>query len=153
MRKTTQVKIGQDGGRDAGKLYLITEMPSAKSESWAMRALMALLRGGGAIPQELVRHGMAGLAEVGMAGLASLQWEDAEPLLAEMMDCVQIIPDPKSPNVVRSCSEEFGDIEEVSTRLKLRAEVWKLHMDFLKAGSSSDSDRSRPAQVKSGRSR
>jgi hypothetical protein len=48
-----------------------------------------------------------------------------------MWDCVAFMPDPAKPQIVRKLFEE--DIEEVATRIKLRAEVWKLHTGFLKA--------------------
>jgi hypothetical protein len=75
--------------------------------------------------------GMAGLAELGLKAIAGLKWEVAEPLLEEMLQCVQIIPNPAKPQVVRALVE--SDIEEILTRFKLRVEVWKLHMDFLQA--------------------
>lgn len=134
-RKTALILIGEEG-RDKGKQYLITEMDADRAESWALRALMALAGGTRGIPPELVKAGMAGLAEVGVAALVGLSWDQAKPLLDEMMDCVQIVPDPKAPNVVRPLVDGAGDIEEVSTRIKLRAEVWKIHVDFLSAAKT-----------------
>ena len=92
--------------------------------------------------------GMAGMAEVGIKALSGLKWEVAEPLLAEMWQCVQIMPDPSKPHVVRNLIEE--DIEEISTRVKLRAEVWKLHTGFLKAVAPSISGGSPAAASKRG---
>ena len=88
------------------------------------------------------------MAEVGIKALAGLKWEVAEPLLQEMWDCVQIMPDPTKPHVVRKLIEE--DIEEIATRVKLRAEVWKLHTGFLKAVAPSISDGSPAAASKRG---
>jgi hypothetical protein len=129
-RKTANVTI-QDEGRDRGKVFVLTELPASKSESWAYRALLALIAGGVEVPPGFERMGMAGMAEMGIRALSSLKWEVAEPLLAEMWECVQIMPDPAKPQIVRNLIEE--DIEEISTRIKLRAEVWALHADFLKA--------------------
>jgi hypothetical protein len=120
-----------DEGRDKGKLFLITEMSAARAESWAMRVLLALIGGNVELPDGFEELGMSGLAEVGMRALSGLKWDVAEPLLAEMMDCLQVIPDPKKTHVVRGLIED--DIEEVATRLKLRMEVFKLHTDFLEA--------------------
>jgi flagellar motor component MotA len=83
------------------------------------------------------------MAEMGIKALVGLKWEVAEPLLAEMWSCVQIMPDPTKPHVIRNLIEE--DIEEITTRIKLRAEVWKLHTGFLKAVVHSISEGSRPA--------
>lgn len=118
-------------GRDKGKLFLLTEMSAARAEAWAMRVLLALMASNVEVPEGFDELGVAGLAELGMRSLSGLKWEVAEPLLAEMMECVKIIPDPNKTHVSRELIED--DIEEVSTRLKLRVEVWKLHMDFLEA--------------------
>lgn len=130
-RKTAMYPI-QDEGRDKGKLFLITEMSAARAESWAMRVLLALMSGNAEMPDNFEELGMAGLAELGMKSLSGLKWEVAEPLLAEMLECVQVIPDPSKTHVQRSLIE--SDIEEVATRMKLRMEVFKLHTDFLQAG-------------------
>jgi hypothetical protein len=129
-RKTLNFTIS-DEGRDKGKVFVLTEWPAAKAERWAMRALLALMNGGVEIPDGFEHLGMAALAELGIKTLAGLKWEVAEPLLGEMWDAVQFMPDPARPQIVRAVFE--GDIEEVATRIALRAEVWKIHADFLKA--------------------
>jgi len=121
----------EDKGRDYNKAFLITEMPCAQAESWAMRVLLALMANNVELPDNFAELGMAGLAELGLRAVSGLKWETAEPLLAEMFTCVQIIPDPARPQVARDLLET--DIEEVLTRFKLRAEVFKLHTDFLEA--------------------
>jgi len=131
MARSTANFTVQDQGRDNGKVFVLTELPASKAESWAMRAILALMAGGVELPAGFDRLGMAGMAEVGIKALSGLKWEVAEPLLAEMWQCVQIMPDSSKPHVVRNLIEE--DIEEIATRVKLRAEVWKLHTGFLKA--------------------
>jgi len=81
---------------------------------------------------------MAGMAEIGIRALSGLRWEEAKPLMDEMWECVQIQPDPTKPMIVRKLVEE--DIEEISTRIKLRKEVFNLHVDFLKAVAPSSSE-------------
>lgn len=129
-RKTAMVPI-EDEGRDKGKLFLITEMPSAQGEEWAMRALLALMDSGVDIPDGAAELGMASLAEVGLKAIGKLKWEIAQPLLTEMFCCVALIPDKTRTHVARPVVDD--DIEEISTRLKLRMEVFKLHTDFLQA--------------------
>lgn len=124
-----------DNGRDRGKIFVITELPASQAESWAMRAILALIAGGIELPDGFELMGMAGLAEIGIKALSKLSWKDAEPLLAEMWQCIRIMPDPSKPHIIRNLIEE--DIEEIATRVKLRAEVWKLHVGFLKAGALS----------------
>lgn len=131
MARTVSNYTVTDEGRDNGKVFVLTEMPASRAESWAMRALLALMAGGVEVPEGFERMGMAAMAEMGIKALAGLKWEVAEPLLAEMWECVQIMPDPSKPHVVRALIEQ--DIEEVATRLKIRGEIWKLHTGFLKA--------------------
>jgi hypothetical protein len=129
-----------DEGRDKGKLFVITEMSAARAESWAMRVLLALIGSNMNLPDNFEELGMAGLAELGIKALAGLKWDVAEPLLAEMMECVEWA-DPKKTHVHRPLVDT--DIEEVSTRLKIRMEVFKLHADFLEAVAPSISVRNR----------
>jgi len=132
-----------DEGRDCGKVFVITEMFASRGEAWALRALLALMDGGVELPEGFERMGMAAMAELGIKALAGLRWEIAEPLLAEMWSCISIMPDPSKPHVVRNLIEE--DVEEIMTRIKLRAEVWKIHTGFLKAVAPSLSSASAAA--------
>jgi hypothetical protein len=129
-RKIAQYTV-TDEGRDKGKLFLLTEMSAAKAEAWATRVLLALIGNNVSIPENYQDMGMAALAELGLKAISGLKWETAEPLLAEMMECVKIIPKPSKPEVFRPLID--SDIEEILTRFRLRIEVWKLHMDFLQA--------------------
>jgi hypothetical protein len=119
-----------DEGRDKGKVFILTEMPASQAESWAMRALLALMNGNVELPPGFESMGMAGMAEMGIRALAGLSWHVAGPLLDEMWQCVQIQPDPANAKIIRALIEE--DIEEIKTRVMIRAEIWKLHTDFLK---------------------
>lgn len=126
-RKTTIVTISAEG-RDQGNAYLITEMPASRAERWATRAIMALGRSGIEVPDEVAQAGMAAVAAMGIRAFTGMDFADAEPLLDEMFDCVQFMPDPKAPGVVRALIED--DIQEVATRLLLRSEVVALHVGF-----------------------
>lgn len=127
-RKTTEVKIDDPNSRDHGRLYFLTEMPASKAEKWAARAFLALSKGNPAIPEDIQKGGMAGLAVVGFQMLAGLEFAEAEVLLDEMMTCVQFVPDPARPETVRRLMED--DVDEVSTRVRLRSEVFTLHTGF-----------------------
>lgn len=127
--KTKYVTLPPTAGRDAGKQFLLTEMSAIKAEKWATRALLAM---GREIPDEIRTAGMAAMAVLGLRTMLSMKWEDAEPLLDEMLTCIQIIPDPKkNPTFLRKLEEV--DIEEVKTLLDLRLEVFALHTDFSSA--------------------
>lgn len=132
-RKQATVTIMAQG-RDFGKVFLITEMSAAASEEWAGRALFAMLNAGVEIPDNIAGAGLAGIASLGVAALTRLSFDAAKPLLDEMFTCVQIQP---SPNVTRSLISD--DIEEVSTRLQLRKEVFNLHVGFFTGAGGSTS--------------
>ena len=125
-----------DKGRDAGKTYIIREMPATQGERWALRAFLALANSGLEIPDDTVAAGLPGLLSLGLRAVFKLKFEDAEPLLNEMMGCVKIQPDPANKALVRALVEE--DIEEIGTRLALRKAVIELHSaPFLDAAPSS----------------
>lgn len=133
-RKQLDIVISAEG-RDKGKMFQITEMPSTKGEKWAIRALLALGRSGIDIPDDMMSQGMAGLANAvatwGIASLMKCDFNDLEPLLDEMTACVKCVPDTTRPEVTRALVED--DIEEVVTRLSLRKDILALHIDFFTA--------------------
>ncbi|ENZ2153940.1 hypothetical protein ACGG0O_000694 [Salmonella enterica] len=132
-RKETFVTIDSKG-RDKDKVFHLTEMSASQAEWWAMRAIMAMGRGGVELPDDVRSMGMAALALEGLKALSKIPPEEAKPLMDEMMGCIQFVPDPKNRNVRRPLVED--DIEEITTRLNLRAEVFRLHVDFFSPAAS-----------------
>jgi hypothetical protein len=128
MARKTAIYKATDG-RDAGKAFMLTELPSADAEDWAMRALFTMVNAGVDIPDELLSAGLAGLAALGIKSLTRVPYEAARPLFETMMTCVQVLPDPRDHRTVRPLMTD-DDIEEVSTRLALRKAVLELHMGF-----------------------
>ncbi|HGE8373774.1 TPA: hypothetical protein ACGD64_000577 [Serratia marcescens] len=126
-RKETFITIDA-AGRDQGKVFYIKEMSASQAEWWALRALMAMGRGGVEIPDNLRSMGIAAMAVEGLKAISKIPPDEAKPLLDELMTCVQAVPNPADKTVVRPLIE--ADIDEVATRLNLRAEVFKLHVDF-----------------------
>ncbi|MDG7050806.1 MAG: hypothetical protein JRZ94_06355 [Nitrososphaerota archaeon] len=142
MRKELIYKA--TNGRDAGKEFLITEMSARKAHSWATRALFAVMNAGLEVPEEYADAGFAGLAAVVSSGdkellgmfiktLGKVNVELAEPLLNELLDCVQMLPDAGNHNIKRKLIDE--DIEEVSTIFTLQKEALVLHMSFFTGGA------------------
>lgn len=135
-RRTKDVPIAADN-RDKGKVFYITEMAAEPAEEWATRMLLAVTRAGIDLPDELLSGGMAALStvlpgivrDVLVMGVGRLEYDEIKPLLAQMMDCVQI----REATAIRNLTSD--DIEEVSTRLTLRGEVFKLHMGFSQAAA------------------
>lgn len=137
-RKVKDVTIDTPG-RDLGKTFRITEMNPRKGEKWAGRVLFAAAKSKGVDDAEangMALAGMAGLATLGVRSLTSIPWEDAEPLLDEMLTCVSFVPDPGRVDqttmlpYARPLIEDGEDIEEVGTLLSLRSEVIELHTGF-----------------------
>ena len=134
-RKTKTVVASY--GRDANKNYLITEMSAAQAEKWGMRALLLFQGSGETIPMEVRGLGMVGVAIIGFNAFmrANIDPDKLEPLLDEMMGCVQIVRDHSAADKTtgRPVAHKIisdNDIEEIQTRLWLRSEVLGLHCDF-----------------------
>ncbi len=137
MTRKTHVYVVTEDGRDRGKQFFITEMSAMQGARWALRVLQAAARNGVNLPPEIMGAGMAGVAVAGIQAFIGMSYNDADPLIAEMLACAQIVPDPKYPNVKRGTIED--DFEEISTVVNLCAEVIKLHTSFSPAGAPSNS--------------
>lgn len=143
MRNIVDVTITADG-RDVGKTFRITELSASAAEDWAIRALMAIARGGVEIPDGIPQS-LAGIAILGFKALAGMDPTIAKPLLDEMMSCVQVLT---SSGVARRPMEE--DIEEVATRMQLRKEVFEVHTGFFaRAARSKSTTSASPAAMDS----
>ena len=127
-RKEIQITISAEGD-DRGKVFLLRRMSAMKAEKWATRALLALARSGVDVPDDVASRGLAGIASYGVHALSGVQFAEAEPLLDEMMQCVEVVPDRNRPAFSRPLVEE--DIDEVGTILLLRREILALHLGFL----------------------
>lgn len=138
MRKVKDITVALPG-RDQGKVFVITEMPALQGERWALKVLFAIGRSGVDLGDDIMKGGMAAIAVVGLKGLFSMKWEDAEPLLEEMFQCAKIKPDPLGhPEVTRAIYTD-DDVEEIATRLMLRSAILELHTDFSVAAALSPS--------------
>ena len=60
MRKSEIVAVPAWGGRDAGKLFKITEWDAMRAEKWAWRMALALKGTSGQLPENVARLGMVG---------------------------------------------------------------------------------------------
>lgn len=122
-------------GRDAGKAFLISEMPIVKLDNWSMRALFAVAKGGVDLEGINPNMGGLGMANVALKALAGIDTDVGIPLLNELLDCVQVIP---SGGNARSLLLD-SDVTELTTLFTLRKEALAIHLDFLLQGSGSDS--------------
>ncbi len=121
-RKTAEVTMDKPD-RDHGKVFILTEMSAAQAERWGIRASGVMARAGLDVPDG---GGMLAFAAMGFRAFLAGPFEETEPLLKEVMDCVTIKTEVMPQG--RALVEE--DIEEVATRLRLRDEVFELHVGF-----------------------
>ena len=73
----------------------------------------------------------AGILALGLKAFAGVAYADAEPLLDEMLTCVQIAEE----KITRAMLD--SDVEDVATLLALRSEVIEVHVGFSVAASLS----------------
>jgi hypothetical protein len=138
MRHTKEVTITEPG-RDQGKIFVLTELPSEPGEIWATRALELLETAGFVAASEQKQNGMAGLAAAMPAFSFKVARALQDPTLDEMWQHVRFQPsDPRAPP-----QDLFkGDacqIQEWTTRLRLRFEYFRLHTGFFSREKASTS--------------
>jgi hypothetical protein len=141
MLRHTDITIDAEG-RDQGKSFRVNEMAAEPAEWWAFSAMQGAIAAGIPIPDEIVGAGMAGLANLAAVGgvwlirsLAGIERNLLKELLDQMFECVETIP----PNGPRR-KPLAGDIEEISTRIKLRKVWWDLQFGFFLAAKPSTSE-------------
>lgn len=137
-RKFEIVRVPEWGKRDAGKHFLITEWYADDAERWAMSFILACNRGGGKVDVAAAAgHGMESIFTLGVAAFlrGNMRSEETIPILDKLLECVQMVRDPKARDVntqrpVATPIITRDDIEEVGTRLWLRSEVIRVHAGF-----------------------
>lgn len=122
-RKTSEFTVGTEG-RDKGKKFLLTEMGVADAEAWGYQALSVMLKSGMDVPADAMLGGMAVAATYGVKAFLAGPYAEVGPLLERLLACVQII----EPAVTRPLFHD--DVEEIETRVRLRDEVIRLHVNF-----------------------
>ena len=122
-------------GRDAGKTFVVREMPVIQADRWAQRALFSMAKAGIDAHGMDFNNGMLGMAKFAFQAIGGIDPDVGGELLDELLTCVQIIPTGGTarPMVIES------DIDDVKTLYVLRKEALMLHIDFLEQGSSPES--------------
>jgi len=139
MARKVETYIVDAEGRDNGKTFILTEMAATKAEDWAIRVMFALGSANVEVPEGALQLGMSALAEIGLKKLFAVNAEQMRPLLSELMECVEFVPNPQKPQVKIRFPMFESQIEEVRTLLTLKWEVLKLHLDFSLADGLSES--------------
>lgn len=134
MRKTKiitipGVQLDEPGHRDNGKVFILTEMASRPAEKWADRAFLALAHSDLDIPPLNKWQKMAWIEQVQRA-VGHIKFPEIEPLMDEIMRCVQRDEGNGFTRALIDNGGEGDDIEEVATRHFLRSEVIGLHANF-----------------------
>ncbi|GBR58058.1 hypothetical protein AA18889_1454 [Acetobacter senegalensis DSM 18889] len=120
----------QQEGADKGKMFVITRMSAFEADKWGRHCLQAAISSGADIPGAASGSGVAGLAAAGISIFGMMAPEKMDELLARLMQCVSVQPDPGNPSVRRPLHE--SDIEEIPTVGWLQKEAFALHVDFFK---------------------
>jgi hypothetical protein len=130
-RKKILVTIQE--GRDAGKTFSINEWPASTTEDWILRAVFGLGKAGVEIPPEVLQLGAAPTMYAIASQANKLPSRLGVRLARELMECVKRVEE----KLERSLVEQ--DIEDVSTRIKLKGEVLKLTFGFFVDAASRSS--------------
>ncbi|MCM1513232.1 MAG: hypothetical protein NC112_09035 [Oxalobacter formigenes] len=136
------VDVEAKGGRDAGKVYRITEMSAEAGEWFAYRVI-------GSLVDADKDHKLAALWEMfGKAGnLEVLSQADIGTIMTLLMQADQSrmksLLDEMKACWKMKCDGDFirnladGDIEEISTLMMLRMKTLELHINFFMTGVQS----------------
>lgn len=129
-RKEIELKI--EDGRDAGKVFKITELPAVQMDKWTTRALLLLGKSGmniGALSRMTVPDILAALSKA--------DYDETEKLLEVMLESCSFEKDGVSVSMKGAMVDSV--IEEWTTIFKLRVEAIKLNLGFLEPDAESAS--------------
>lgn len=130
-RKNITITLNDRGKELKFRVY---EMPATQLESWTVRAVLLLARGGKfdgvaktAGQGDFNEAAKALLAE-GLTALSAINYEEAKPLLDEMLGCCSRVVG----SIEEKCTPDTVDgyIDDIATLLKLRMEALKLNFGF-----------------------
>jgi hypothetical protein len=128
-------------GADAGKTFIVKQMPLLRGDRWANRVALSLCKGGVDISGltttdengKLVFRGlldMAGVVSVALKALGGVDDVTAQDLLDEVLQDVRLrlANGSERPLILET------DVTSIATLWKLRIESIKVNLDFLTAG-------------------
>lgn len=145
-RKTIQYVVDPaSGNRDAGAVFVLTEMSADRGARWAYRLLLMLFNAqaddeDSRMTEEMLHTGMAGVAalrnmvpEVYRA-MQRLDYDKVAPLLDELMTCAKYQPPDTRLQPQAILSGDNCQIQEISTFFKLHWALLDLHTGFSESG-------------------
>ena len=125
--------------------FRIKQMPATKADQWITKAAILLSRGGAELPSGIsqgLNSPQAMLQQSGglqslLALIGGLNYEDAQPLLEDLLNCCTYLrPDGKTEEMVSSSTLD-GYISSQMTIFKLRLEALKLNWAFFEGAVNS----------------
>jgi hypothetical protein len=129
-RRTKVIVIKDPRSRDDGKQFMVTEMDAESAEWWAIRVLQGLLGSNQDVDADIFSAPLSKIAGLAFIGLAKMPAEQLKPLMDEMKPCIKVLlPDGKTSRDVLA-----SDIEDISTWLELRKEVFGVLTGFFGSG-------------------
>jgi hypothetical protein len=151
MARNTKVVTVSAPGRDQGKHFLITEMSAVQGTEWAIRVFLALANANVDLPDGVIVSGMEGMVRVGLRALFKIPYEQARPLLADLMRCIQRVEDLRHPFpralVADPGNPDGDDIQEIGTSFFLQGEVFEVLTGFSIAAWIAESRAEAEAEV------
>ena len=122
MRKTEIIKLVDDGKE---LTFRITQMPATKAERWANKAMFLLIGAGKDIKKN------AKIEDV-IKVVASIDYDKAEPLYNELIECCTFLPDGNANGAGIGCTQDTIDAQIIDPRnlYKLRMASAKLNFSF-----------------------
>lgn len=127
-----QTEWSPQEGSDAGKCFVISRMSAFTADRWARHVVRALARAGANTPREALHSGIAGFSGQSMALFGHMSDEDCDRAFTGLLDCVTIRRDPTN-RAIDPVPLIEADITDPNTLPALRAEAFRLNVDFFKA--------------------
>ena len=123
MRKTEIIKLIDDG---AERTFRITQMPATKAERWVNRAAFLLVGAGKELKTDNID------IEKVIKAIATIDYEKAEPLYNELIECCTFLPDGNVNGGGIACTQDTIDAQIIDPMIlyRLRMASAKLNFSF-----------------------
>ena len=130
MRRKKTITI-EEAGRDAGKVFILTEMPATLADEWITQYGYLLAKAMQEFPTYTEGSSGAKLIQVRVM---------KDPSLRAWRDCVRYQHAPNLPEQAIQWESPACQVEEMATINLLLGEVFELHTGFFSAENPSTSD-------------
>ncbi len=124
MRKTEIIKLIDDGQE---RTFRITQMPATKAERWVNRAAFLLVGAG----KELRSDKLDDIEGI-IKAIATIDYDKAEPLYNELIECCTFLPDGNANGGGIACTQDTIDAQIIDPMnlYRLRMASAKLNFSF-----------------------